>query len=70
MPDYHRLDLSLTVRGRNFEEKWITGDWIFSIYNVYARRNPYSVYFNPTGFAYKLSILGSFIPSITYNFKL
>ncbi|MFB6453689.1 carboxypeptidase-like regulatory domain-containing protein [Chitinophaga sp. Hz27] len=70
---YHRLDLSLTLKGKQ-EHRW-KGEWVFSLYNVYARRNAYTVYFrqNPDDpdkkEAIRLSIIGSIIPGITYNFK-
>ncbi|MCU0370754.1 MAG: hypothetical protein MUC31_05020, partial [Bacteroidales bacterium] len=44
-PDYHRLDLSMTVRnkpGRKFKS-----EWIFSVYNVYNRKNVMSLQFIP-----------------------
>lgn len=44
MRPYHRLDLSLS-----FNTKTIKGrdeHWIFSIYNLYNRRNPYLYYYN------------------------
>lgn len=74
IPDYHRLDFSFTVKGGHRKKKILNGDWIFSLYNVYARQNAYSVYFkhvegSPPQ-AYKLSVLGTVFPSITYNFEL
>ena len=81
IPDYHRLDLSATRKGKSKSptDKWV-GDWVFSIYNVYNRRNPFSIYFRqPTDRvlpdqpvvteAVRLSVIGSFIPSVSYNFK-
>ncbi|UII27985.1 carboxypeptidase-like regulatory domain-containing protein [Fulvivirga maritima] len=70
MPNYHRLDLSLTIKDRNYKDRFITGEWVISIYNLYGRKNAYSIYFNTTGLAHKLSILGSMFPSISYNFKI
>ncbi|MBO9151479.1 TonB-dependent receptor domain-containing protein [Chitinophaga sp. GCM10012297] len=70
---FHRLDLSVTYKGKQLK-RW-KGEWVFSLYNVYARRNAYTVYFrqNPDNpdqkEAVRLSILGSIIPGITYNFK-
>lgn len=70
---FHRLDLSFTLRGKQLK-RW-KGEWVFSLYNVYARRNAYTVYFqqNPDDpskkEAIRLSIIGSIIPGITYNFK-
>ncbi|GCC52520.1 TonB-dependent receptor [Chryseotalea sanaruensis] len=75
IPDYHRLDLSfnykmLAKKNRRFERSWSAG-----VYNVYARRNPFSVFFKPEyqgSFpqAYKLSVLGTAIPYFAINFKL
>lgn len=70
---FHRLDLSVTWKGKQLK-RW-KGEWVLSLYNVYARKNPYTVYFrqNPDNpqqkEAVRLSILGTIIPGITYNFK-
>ncbi|MBT3544426.1 MAG: TonB-dependent receptor [Saprospiraceae bacterium] len=80
LPNYHRLDLSITRKGKIKEGKRWTGDWVFSVYNVYNRKNAFSIFFAqedgriPIGSsvntdAYKLSVIGSFIPSVSYNFK-
>lgn len=73
IPDYHRLDVSATVDGNHRRNKKWDGSWTFSIYNVYSRKNAYSVFFRATNGAtpeaYKLSIFASMFPSITYNFK-
>lgn len=76
IPDYHRLDLAMTIDpDPSKESKW-KGSWTFSVYNVYARKNAYSVFFKPNNQAtavqanvYKLSIFGTIFPSITYNFS-
>lgn len=80
IPIYHRLDLSATLQGkRNASRKW-QSEWVFSVYNVYSRRNPFSIYFQQSGEppavgspinteAIKLSVIGNFIPSVSYNFK-
>jgi len=73
--DYHRLDLSATLEGKHKKGRRWEGSWNFSIYNVYARRNAYSWSFqededNPTQLRVsQLSILGTILPSVTYNFK-
>ena len=72
-PAYHRLDLSVTIKNANKRKK-VKSKWILGIYNVYARKNPYSVYYkhitgNKPG-VYKLSVLGSLFPSITYSIEL
>jgi hypothetical protein len=77
LPDYHRLDLSLNVQSKFEPGKKFSHNWTFSIYNVYARKNPMMIIISPpfadftskTGMdAYTVSIL-PFIPSVTYNFK-
>jgi hypothetical protein len=75
VPAYHRLDLSATLKNRQKPDRKWESEWVFSIYNVYARRNAFTVYFrqnedNPNRTeAVRLSILGSLLPSVTYNFK-
>lgn len=73
IPDYHRLDLALVVEGTHKRKKAGDGTWIFSLYNVYARKNVYTVFFRntPNGVAkpYQLAIIGTILPSISYNFK-
>lgn len=74
---YHRLDLSATyIPTPKKERKW-KHSWVFSIYNVYSRQNPYFLYYNQTGSAFagtlqvqaKQVSLFPVIPSVTYNFK-
>jgi hypothetical protein len=77
--DYHRLDLSLIWDTSLKRKKMYYSSWVFSIYNVYGRNNVYSTYYKkdiPTAkndykkFAfYELSIIGTPIPSITYNIR-
>ncbi|MBS0000495.1 MAG: TonB-dependent receptor, partial [Cyclobacteriaceae bacterium] len=69
MPDYHRLDLTITLEDKIKRNKRFRGEWVLSIYNVYGRKNAYSIYFDEYGMAHKVSILGSIFPSISYNFK-
>jgi len=74
LPDYHRLDLSFTIYGddvrKNGKKRLWTGDWIFSAYNVYARRNAFTVYFDPDkNQSIRYSIIATIVPSVTYNFK-
>ena len=72
MPDYHRLDLGLTIEGKKTKKS--ESSWNFSIYNVYARENAYSIDFRQSESnpditeAVQLSLF-SIVPSITYHFK-
>ncbi len=74
IPDYHRLDLSITLEGNHRKNKKWEGSWTFTVFNVYSRRNAYSIFFGTEGEsrvinAFKLSVLGSAFPALTYNFK-
>jgi hypothetical protein len=75
IPDYHRLDVSMNYDFKKNDRRRYKQSLNFSIYNVYARRNAYSVTFrqneeNPhISEAVRMSIIGSMIPAITYNFN-
>jgi len=83
IPDYHRLDFSATISGKKFKKNGVerknNSSLVVSIYNIYGRRNPFSVYFSQgdsnltdnfvPGEVTRLAIIGSFVPSITYNFR-
>ena len=72
IPDYFRMDLSLTLDGNLKKKKLFHSTFTFSIYNITARKNAYSVYFRSEGGnfeAYKLSIFGTVIPTLSYNFR-
>ena len=69
-PDYHRLDLSVTWKGKQ-HKRW-QGEWNVSIYNVYGRHNTWAVVFKPgenDTLETEQIYLFSVIPSISYNFK-
>ena len=75
IPDFHRLDLSANYNPSEGKNKRWESSWSFGLFNVYARRNPFSVFFqndpqNPqVNQAIRLAIFGTVIPSVTYNFK-
>lgn len=82
IPDYHRLDLSLTIDNVIFGKKNRIGNdyLVISIYNVYARENPFSIYFSQgqdrqspgvpiETFGRQVAILGTMLPAIAYNFN-
>ncbi len=73
LPSYHRMDLSAIYTPTKKENKSWSSEWVFSIYNVYNRRNAASINFRQnedTGVneAVRTSIFG-IVPSVTYNFK-
>lgn len=76
---YHRLDLSWKIKGSlNEKAKW-KSDWTFTVYNLYARKNPFNKYYTqsqsktaefsngPLG-SFELSILNAPLFSLNYNF--
>ena len=79
MPPYNRMDLSITFDENLRKKRMWKGSWTLSIYNVYGRNNPYSVYYKKSVpgqsndykrySLYKLSVIGIPVPSLTYNFK-
>jgi hypothetical protein len=78
LPSYHRLDFAAIYNPKkNVYRKKMKTEWIFSIYNLYSRKNPYFIYFDQTGSPYdgSLNVQGKqvslfpIIPSVTWNFK-
>jgi CarboxypepD_reg-like domain/TonB-dependent Receptor Plug Domain len=72
IPDYFRIDFSLNIEGNHRIKKLAHGSWTLGVYNLTGRKNAYSVFFesqNGRIQGYKLSVFGSAIPTITYNFK-
>lgn len=78
LPAYHRLDFSAVYSPKKNEtrRKWQT-EWVFSVYNLYSRQNPYFIYFDQEGSlndnnlsiqAKQVSIF-PIIPAVTFNFK-
>ncbi len=76
LPAYHRLDFAATYTPVPKRKKKVQGSWVFSIYNLYSRLNPYFVYFDQQGSPYDNTLkvearqvsLFPIIPAITYNF--
>jgi hypothetical protein len=81
IPDYHRLDLSANYTPEKDPNKKFYSSWSLGFYNVYARRNAYSIFFQQTPQAegattssfdtqaVQLAIFGTIIPSVTWNFN-
>ena len=73
LPTYHRIDVSATYNPNPESKKRWKGEWVFSIYNLYNRRNAASINFGQNRMtgqneATRLAIFGV-IPSVSYNFK-
>ena len=81
LPLYHRLDFSWKVRySKKANRRWI-GDWTFTVYNIYGRKNPINVFFQPRSGSenadifldsplesYEINLLNSPLFALTYNF--
>ncbi|SNB14018.1 putative TonB-dependent outer membrane receptor [Flavobacterium psychrophilum] len=73
LPTYHHLDISATYTPKPDKKRGRQSEWVFSIYNIYARKNAASISFRQNADsgnteAIKLSIFG-IVPSVSYNFK-
>ena len=72
---YHRADLGITYNFKKNDTRRYKQTLVLSIYNVYNRRNAFSIYFRSNADsplnteAVRYSVVGSVIPAITYNFK-
>lgn len=77
MAAYHRIDLAATYTPKRKENSKFNSNWVFSIYNIYSRQNPYFIYYDQEGSAatgdLKVSAkqvsLFPIIPSVTWNLK-
>lgn len=79
VPWYNRLDLSLSIEGKQHSgPKWYnnwSSEWIFACYNVLGINNPFSIYteVNPNNTRetriVKFMVFATPIPSVSYNFK-
>ena len=73
LPTYHHLDISSTLTPRKNNNRNWKGEWVFSIYNLYNRKNAAAINFRQnrqtgTNEAVKTSIFGM-VPAVSYNFK-
>jgi hypothetical protein len=72
VPDYFRADLSFMIEGNHKIKQLTHNSWSFGVYNLTGRKNAYSVYFVQESGSikgYQLSIFGTIIPFVTYNFR-
>ncbi|MEZ5196665.1 MAG: TonB-dependent receptor [Bacteroidales bacterium] len=74
MPAYHRLDVSLTFKGKENPGKHWNWDLNLSAYNAYARKNAWAINFissseNPNETYAEKIYLFSIVPAITFNFR-
>lgn len=73
LPSYHHLDIAATYTPKQKKVRKWKGEWVFSIYNIYNRKNAAAINFRQNeetaaNEAVRTSIFGM-VPSFTYNFK-
>jgi len=74
LPAYHRLDLAVSIEGKEKPGRKYKGGWNISIYNLYSRHNAYQITFRQNKEYPEITeaiktYLFPIIPSITYNFN-
>ena len=82
-PSYQRLDFSWKISYSKDPKNRFKKDWIFTVYNVLGRKNPFNIYYtkrdgtsndglifgsSPLA-SYTLSVINTPIFSLTYNFR-
>ena len=80
IPATHRLDIGVKwIPGKPGRQRKVDDYFVFSVYNVYARKNPFSIFFsqeegrvnfgnNVNTVASQFAIIGAPVPAISYNF--
>jgi len=73
MPDYHRMDLAITLKSKEKPNKRLSSDLNLSIYNLYNRHNAWMISFSqdedqPNVTKAELVYLFPILPSLTWNF--
>ncbi len=73
LPNYHRMDFSATFKPRRNKTRRLQTEWVMSVYNVYNRKNAFSIDFKQdenTNQTYaEKSAVFSIVPSFTFNVK-
>ena len=81
LPDFHRMDLSATLTQKKNVGRKVKSHWIFSLYNVYSRKNPFGIITqikkdgndniigDGTQKEAKIIYLFPILPSVSYNIK-
>jgi len=74
LPPYHRLDIAFTYKNPKKQLRFWKPEWNFGIYNLYDRKNIFSLFINMTEYdmdtskAYKMYLYG-ITPYFSYNFR-
>ena len=72
IPHYERVDFSMTLDMRNSKNSGFRSSFTLGFYNLLGRRNPFNVFYRrqTTGniVPFQFAIIGSMIPSLSWNF--
>ena len=66
IPDYFRMDVAVNIDPGHYLRKLTHMSWTIGVYNVTARKNAYSIFFDGTE-SYLLSVFAYPIPYINLN---
>jgi len=72
LPDYMRWDVAFNIEPTHKLTAWLHTSFSVGVYNVTARKNAYSIYYvveNGKIQGYKLSVFGTAIPYVAFNFR-
>jgi len=73
VPDYFRVDASLSIEGNLKAQKRFHSTWSINVYNALGRNNPQSIFFEPrenylSGFSF--SVIGVPVFTVSWNIKM
>ena len=75
IPSFHRMDLAATFKRKIKPNQKFSSEWVVSMYNATNRKNPFSIYLRQNEHnasqlePVRMSVFGTVIPSVTWNFK-
>ncbi len=72
LPDYMRCDLAFNIEPTHHLTSFLHTSFSLGVYNAFARKNAYSIYYVVEGGkiqGYKLSVFGTAIPYVSLNIK-
>jgi hypothetical protein len=74
LPAYHRLDISAIYNSNKNNYRRFKSQWVFSVYNVYNRKNIYSLFVQQESLSFASAsvskmYLFTIVPTIAYNVK-
>ncbi len=74
MPDYHRMDMSVSLKSKEKPGRKWNYDLNLSVYNLYARKNAWAINFvqdetDPNVTYAEMTYLFPIIPALTFNFN-